>query len=421
LTFILTLRRPSFRFKLALLSLLSIIIGMFLSRAMMSIGMILIGLQFFFKEDIADTFKIYFKDKVLFLWSFIFLIYLISVLYTEHLEAFGPRISIKLPLLFMPLGFAALKEMPEKYFHHVLYAFVWLCFFTAITSIGLYIANYEEITENYKYAKVIPNIFNMSHTRLSLMLVTAVFSALHLYRKEYSLFNFRKIEKYFIAFAGIFILGFIHLLSVRSGLLAFYASCLVLVVSNMVLQRKYISGTILLGLIILMPLLAYKIGPTVHNKIDYMITDVGRFLKGEDVNQWSDGNRLLSIKIGIEVGKKSPMVGVGIGDVESEMFAYYSKYYPEIWKELQLTPHNQFVYVFTTCGLIGLLVFIIVAFYPLVVQVTYKSMLFLTVVVSMLTSYLSEATLENQLGVCLLITFYLIGWQCGAEPKTEQN
>jgi O-antigen ligase len=150
-----------------------------------------------------------------------------------------------------------------------------------------------------------------------------------------------------------------------------------------------------------------------------MITDVGRFLKGEDVNQWSDGNRLLSIKIGIEIAKTNPLIGVGIGDLESEMSDYYSIHHPEIWKELQLTPHNQFVYVLATCGLIGLLIFIIVVFYPLTLSITYKSWLFLTVIVSILTSYISEATLENQLGVCLLITFYLIGWQC--REQTENN
>lgn len=411
---IFTLRNPSFRFKLALWSLICIVTGMFVSRAMMSIGMILIGLQFFLKEDLIDTLKIYYKDKVLFLWSFVFFIYLISGLYTEHLEKFWPKLIVKLPLLFMPLGFAALKEMPQKYFHHVLYAFVGWCLFTAITSVGLYVTNYEAITESYKYAKVIPNIFNMSHTRLSLMLVTAVFSAYYLFQKNYFLL-YPKFEKYLIVFAGIFILCFIHLLSVRSGLLAFYASCFILALSNMILRKQYKRGAIILIIIIVMPFLAYKTIPTVHHKVDYMITDVGRFFRGEDVNQWSDGNRLLSIRIGIELGKTSPLIGIGIGDVEPEMFAYYSSYHPEIWKDYQLTPHNQFVYVFTACGLIGLILFTIVTLYPLTRKVTYKSMLFLTLVVSLLTSYISEATLENQLGVCLLITFYLIGWQCRDE------
>ncbi len=383
---------------------------MFFSRAMMSIGMILIGVQFFLKKDIAETLQTYYKEKVLSMWAFVFLIYLVSILYTEHLEAFWPRLAIKLPLLFMPLGFAALKEMPVKYLQHVLYGFLWLSLITAIISVGLYIADYEEITNSYKAAKVIPNIFNISHIRFSLMLVTAVFAAVYLYHEKYYLVHRR--EQFLVIFAGLFILAFIHLLSVRSGLLAFYASAFVITLGYMIIQRKYLFGLIMLVLIIVVPVLSYVIVPTVKNKVNYMITDVGRFLDGENVNDWSDGNRLLSLKIGIELGKTHPLTGIGIGDVAPEMSAYYAKHYPEISEKHHIIPHSQFVYVFTACGLIGLVIFLIVTIYPFLLPETYRNILFLAVNVTIFTSYLSEATLENQLGVCLLITFYLIGWQC---------
>jgi len=417
LAFILNLQEPSFRYKLALISLLSIIIGMFASRAMMSIGMILIGVQFFLKKDLAETFRLYYRDKILFLLSFIFLIYLISIFNTEHIDDFWPRLTIKLPLLFMPLGFAALKEMPVKYFQHILYAFLLFALITAAISVAMYIMHYQEITESYKSAKVIPNIFGISHIRFSLMLVTACFSALYLFRQEY--FLIKKGEKYLIAFAGIFILAFIHLLSVRSGLLAFYATAFAMVASRMIIFRQYLTGAILLLFILLAPFLAYQSIPTVRNKVDYMVTDVSRFLQGKNVNRWSDGNRLLSLQIGIELGKEHLLTGIGAGDVEKDMAVYYEKYHPEISKENHLIPHSQFVYVFTACGLIGLIIFTIVTFYPFFLRTTYYSELFLAVNVIILTSYISEATLENQLGVCLLVTFYLIGWQTKKMPDTR--
>ncbi len=391
---------------------------MFASRAMISIGMILIGVQFLLKENWAETIKIYVKDKVLFLLSFIFFVYFFGIIYSENMEEFWRKLVMKLPLLFMPLGFAALKEMSKKYFHHVLYAFVILSFITAAISVGIFIIDYSAIIESYKYAKVTPNIFNINHIRFSIMLVLAIFSAGYLIKENYFLVS--KYEKYALIFMAVFIFTFLHILSVRSGLLAFYATCFVITIASMFIYKKYLIGTAVLLLIIIMPILAYFTIPTIQNKINYMALDISRFLKGEDVNHWSDGNRLLSLKIGLKVGTSNPIVGVGVGDVFDEMCYYYKKNHPEVLEKFRLIPHNQFLYVFAASGVIGLILFLYVSFFPFFLSITYRSIVFLALLVSILSSYISEATLENQLGVCLFITFYLIGWHCKPESKTEQ-
>jgi O-antigen ligase len=392
---------------------------MFVSRGMMSIGMILIGLQFFLTEDLSQSFRDFYKDKVLFFLSCVFFIYLFSGFYSENIHKFLERMAVKLPFLIMPLGFSQLSELPKKYLKNVLYAFLVLCFITAVTSTGIYCMHYEEITESYKYARVLPNIFDISHTRLSLMLAFAVFASFYLFTEKHFLISVK--EKYFIGFAGLFVFAFLHILSVRSGLLAFYITCLVLIISYTIQQKKYLAGIAMLALIILMPVLAYFTVPTIKNKISYMSTDISRFLKGESANHYSDGNRLLSIKTGIELGNSSPVFGIGIGDVEKEMFSYYEKNYPDISPENRLTPHNQFIYIYAACGLAGLLLFLIASFYPFILSNTYKSIVFLSINVIILTSYLSEATIENQLGVSLFVTFYLIGWYCKPDitPKID--
>jgi O-antigen ligase len=383
---------------------------MFVSRGMMSIGMILIGLQFFLTEDLSKSFRDFYKDKVLLSFSCVFFIYLFSGLYSENTNKFLERMAIKLPFLIMPLGFSTLIDLPKKYLKNALYVFLMLCFITSVISVGMYCAHFKEITESYKYAKVIPNIFGISHTRLSLMLAMAVFVSFYLYSEKH-FWVFKK-EKYFIAFSGIFVFAFLHILSVRSGLLAFYATCFILIINYTIQHKKYTAGVAMMATILLMPVVAYYTVPTIKNKITYMSTDVGKFLKGESVNYYSDGNRLLSIKLGLEIGNTHPLVGIGIGDVEKEMFALYEKKYPDIAPENRLTPHNQFIYIYAACGLAGLLLFIIATLYPFILSDSYKSIVFISINVIILSSYLSEATIENQLGVCLFVTFYVIGWYC---------
>jgi O-antigen ligase len=417
LAFLSTLYNPNFRYKLALFSLFCIVAGMFVSRALMSIGMTLILAQFFLQPNYTQTLKHYYQDKVLSILLLILLAYLLSGFYSEDTASFWQRVTIKLPLLFMPLGFAALYQMPKKYFQHLLYFFLLLCFITALTSTGLYIANYELITESYKSAKVIPNIFNISHTRFSLMLVVAVFSSAYLLKEKYSLWH--PAERYLLIVSGVFIAGFIHLLSVRSGLLAFYSILFILAASHTLLHKQYLKGLILTLFVLGMPVLAYFIFPTLQNKLSYMAEDVNSFLEGKNVTYYSDGNRLLSIKAGLELGKQHPILGLGIGDVEPAMFSYYEKNHPEIVPDRRLTPHNQFVYIFVGCGLVGLVLFCIAVFYPFMLRNTYYSLVFLALNVTAITSYLSEATLENQLGVCVFITFYLVGWACRLDPKPK--
>ncbi|HSZ25869.1 MAG TPA: O-antigen ligase family protein [Cytophagaceae bacterium] len=416
MAFISTFNNPLFRFRLALISLLTIVLGMFFSRAMMSIGMILIGLQFFMKPSMASTFHSFLNDKRLLYLSFIFFIYLLSGFYSSDAGYFGERLTMKLPLLFMPLGFAALREIPIKYLLHSLALFVLLTFLFAVGSFIIYITHYEEITEGYKNAKVIPVLFKMNHIRFSLILAFGIIAAFYLFVKQYFLLHF-KIERMLYLFIGIFLFVFIHILSVRSGLLAFYAALFICIVAYILQRKKYLNGLFLLVLLIITPLMMYATMPTIQNKVNYMIRDISMFMKGEGANDFSDANRLLSIKLGIELGNEHPWFGVGVGDVRNEVFNAYEKKYPSITAERRLIPHNQFVYIYAACGIIGLILFLWFSFYPFFIKKSYSGYLFLSLNAVILSSYLSESTLETQLGVCIYITFYLIS--CFIEDKNS--
>ena len=409
MAFISTKREPGFRYQFALWSLIFIIIGLFVSRAMMSIGMFAIGIQFFLKDDYKKTWEEFYKDKILFYLSLIFFLYLVSGLYSSDMKYYFERMSLKLPFLLMPLGFAALKGMPKRFFLHTLATFVLLVFIVAVGSMLMYMMNYKQITENYKYAKVIPVLFKLNHIRYSLMMAVAIFSAYYLYCHQYFIFN-KKAERFFFIAAGGFILLFLHLLSVRSGLLAFYASLFVIIVVYIIHKKKYKKGIILLILLMITPIVMYVAVPTIRNKVNYMIKDVSMFMKGKGMNEYSDSNRLLSIKLGIELGNTSPLIGLGVGDVKNEIFKAYETNYPKVLPERRLIPHNQFVFIYMAIGGIGLLLFLFLTFYPLFQNKTYSGFLFLTCNTIFISSYLSEATLENQLGVSLFITFYLISY-----------
>jgi len=91
-----------------------------------------------------------------------------------------------------------------------------------------------------------------------------------------------------------------------------------------------------------------------------------------------------------------------------EITHIYVTEYPEITENNRLIPHSQYVYIFAGCGWLGMLWFIIACFYPYFdprLRTTGMFMIFNTIIV---TSFISESTLEIQLGVALHLFFLLL-------------
>lgn len=141
-----------------------------------------------------------------------------------------------------------------------------------------------------------------------------------------------------------------------------------------------------------------------------MVRDVSRFVTGKSVNNYSDGNRLLSMKIGVQIGAEHPVIGVGSGDVQQAMNEVYQKEYPDIDQHNWLIPHNQFVYVFTALGFSGLVIFLICLVYPATQKEVLHDLLCVAVLVGAYTSFLSEATLELQQGIVLVSLLFSIAY-----------
>lgn len=382
------------------------LVGIFFSRAMISIGMIGIVLLYILNQGWKINFFNRSGNTVLLFLAPLLLIYIVGGLWTEDYSYWSDRVQVKIPLLFLPLGFFAIKDIiTRKSVDLVILVFICLCTATALGSFVYYLIHYKEITESYKHAKTIPTI--IEHIRYSLLLSIACFASAQAYMHSSLLKT--TLQKRFIAGMGIFIFIFIHILSIRSGLLALYATGFVwLFIKALESRNKKLLLLIpaLCGFLVAM----YFFVPSLHNKVDYMVLDVNQFVTGKSVNNYSDGNRLLSMKIGVEVGLEHPAIGVGSGDVQLAMNEVYRNEYPDMDQHNWLIPHNQFVYIFTALGLFGLIVFLICLIYPITNKAVMTDMLCVAVLVSSYTSFLSEATLELQQGILLVSLLFSIAY-----------
>jgi len=382
------------------------LVGIFFSRAMISIGMIGIALVFVLTKSWKKSFSFKSPDIIVFFLAPVLIMYLIGGIWTENYTYWLDRIQVKLPLLFLPLGAWAIKDIVrQRTMDLLILVFISLCAATALASFVYYIVHFKEVTESYKNAKTIPTI--IEHIRYSLLLSIAVFASIQTYLKSSIVIS--RAQKNIVGGMGLFIFFFLHVLSIRSGLLAFYATGFVwLIVYVFQSGQKKLLLVLPAGMSFLV--LMYFLVPSLHNKANYMVRDINQFVTGKSVNNYSDGNRLLSMKIGVQVGFEHTLLGVGSGDVQDEMDVVYKNGYTDIDQRNWLIPHNQFVYIFTALGLIGLLIFILCLLYPLFNQYVLNDVFCLAVLISSYTSFLSESTLEIQQGIVLVSLLFCFAY-----------
>ena len=157
--------------------------------------------------------------KDLFVLSGLFLFLIPSVFYSENLNYFFERLQIQLPFLILPLAFIFFKPLSNRQFMLVYYFFLIGVFIISLDAFVNYVNNSEVINQMYLQSQVMPTIVS-HHPTFSIMIAFAIYVAYYLYKHQFYAFN--KNERFVIATIGILLFTFLHIFSVRSGLLAIY-------------------------------------------------------------------------------------------------------------------------------------------------------------------------------------------------------
>lgn len=350
-------------------------------------------------HGVAFSLKKYLQQKHLLILAIFFVIVFVSGIYSEDKAEWLKWLRIKLPYLALPIAFAPLQKLAPRKFIVLLYAFVATLSISAVIVLGNYALHYQSITESFLRGCAIPMPF--SHIRYTLMLGFSFFILLYLYYKKQFLFSPQ--EKYLQIAIAVFVFIALHILSVRSSLLAVYWVLLVAVLWLVFSKKKFLTGLLLLLLLAATPFAALKLFPSLHNKAEYMRYDFNQFKKGE-VNHLSDGVRFISMQGALDIGKKNFWWGIGAGDLKNAMVNFYQSQYPQLPHSDYKLPHNQWLWIFAGTGIVGLSAFLLAFFYPFTVAGFYKKPLALSFYLIIFSSFFTEATLEEQMGS----GFYLI-------------
>ena len=202
------------------ISLAAIIAGLFVARAMPSIAMMVMAAYAVVLTDPRKNFSIFFHDKVLVGLTLIFFVYLLSAINSTEDKAFLlERIRLKVPFLALPVAFTVFKnKISEKQFYSFLYLFLLLVVLSSLIISFSFYKNFSGIINAYREGRVIETPFN--HIRYSLMVSFGIVAGVYLFMRKF--FLQYQLERWLILAATIFLIYFLHLLAVRSGIVAIY-------------------------------------------------------------------------------------------------------------------------------------------------------------------------------------------------------
>ena len=140
-------------------------------------------------------------------------------------------------------------------------------------------------------------------------------------------------------------------------------------------------------------------------RIKIVIWELDHYLKGGDPSGHSILQRLEYWKIASSIIKQKFWFGVGTGDTALEFEEAYEKSDTKLAEKYWYRSHNQYLSFMVAFGIIGLLWFLIILFYPMLRLGMWNDFLYSTFFITATTSMMTDDTLETQAGVMFFAFF----------------
>ncbi len=362
------------------------------------VGIGLAVLAWLVEGKLIDKFKAFFTNKFALLFSLIFLLYLLSGLYSHNSHEAAKNIQLKLSLFLFPLVIATATELTKKHSITILKAFAIGCLVSI--SACLIHAGYKTITtgeNHFLYDKlsifVQVGYYAMYLTLAAILIVFDWTTRI----KRFSLVHLISL----IACGAMLVL-----LSARAQLLAFL---FILPLFGFLFLRKRIGqlkAIVLISCGIMGFIAALAFHPQSRARVELAYTDLTR----QDADKHSPylngiNTRFLIWEIGTEIIADNTFIGVGTGDVKDELLSRAKEQnIPSILNK-ELNFHSQFFQTAVAIGLLGLLAFIASMVVPSLFAWRNKMVVYIAFMLLIVISAITEAIFERQAGVIFFAFF----------------
>lgn len=201
-----------------------------------------------------------------------------------------------------------------------------------------------------------------------------------------------------------------YFISSRAGILI----SLLLVSAYSLIKFKNIKRKILKRFIIIIVFISLIPLVITNSRVDSLYNS---FLKHDDLTKSKEGTRLIIWQAALNIFKQHVFMGVGIGDVQSNLSEQYSEMGKYELASERLNAHNQYLEVLVETGIVGFFIFIAMIITMLYIAVIDKNLLYFSFGIMIVLFFLFETILYRFAGVSFfsLFSFLLMHYK-GDEP-----
>lgn len=402
---------------ICLVSIVVMLSGLLFSRVLLSAGLILFAGVSVLHENMKDQLKTFFSSPFLWSMTLLFVLPLLSGLWSEDVAKWSQILRIKLPLLILPVCFAGLDYLAEKDWEKIALAFLIVVMTGVGWSMWQYFHDVNAIHAAYLKAQTIRTPLDNDHVRFSLLCSIAIVTAVFLLIRQNKKIGV-VVALYLASF--VFII-YLHILAVRTGLICFYLGSVIFIIWSISHFKNKARHSWLFILIALFPLASWFAFPTFKNRISYLKYDLSTVKRDAYRKNSNDGDRILSIQAGWQLQNEHPLSGIGFGDIKNETDKWYSSNFPEMSDADKILPSSEWMLYGAGTGWPGFLFFSMVMVIPFFLNGLKKIIWWWLLNIFMALSYLFDIGLEVQYGV-FVHAFILLWWYkwLSAGPKTQK-
>lgn len=347
------------------------------------------------------------RYKVLFiLFILLYLLDVVSLIYTSDIKMGILNLFSRLSLVVFPLVLFSPGDMIIskiklllKIFATGTFLFMVFCFGYALyRSVSLNNGNFVFNTHPAEYPWL--SYFYSSDLTLSqhpsyisMYVLLSVFICFETWF-EYSV---KSMRRFCWLVLGLMLLICQYFLSSRAGILASLVLVPVYLIIRFRKSAKFKYSWIWIVLIIV----ALSLVIVKNQRVDYLI---GRVINKHDFDRKQDP-RFLIWKASVEIARNNGLLGVGIGDVRTELAKQFEKHGEKDMAKERLNAHNQFIEILLENGLIGLVLFLVLFGYMIFIAFSEKNLIYGLFILMMFNFFMFETVLYRLSGITFFSLF----------------
>lgn len=375
---------------------------------------VIIGLFWLFEFNFGEKFRRVKNSKpkqYLFLFSTLFFLFLIGLIYSENMSTNESGALFNLEKRMSFLGFPLLlatidiENIQERLYKQILKAFILGCLLSSFFLVNVAFFEYLQ-TDNIKafYYNELSEFHHPSYLAMYLTFAIAILLNWILNSEKANPAKRNAVYLLILAFQLMIIL-----LSSKAGILGtaliyFLTIIYTIITKNLIPRIKILIPIILLiSFVITLFLNPYALS---------RLYSAEKSIEQENIDETEkvDGTvaRVIVWQNALEVIKENPIFGVGTGDTKQALMKKYKEKNISTALENELNAHNEYLQTYMSVGILGFLVLVLSLFIPGWFAFRRNKMVYFLFLVLVAFHFLVESMLAKQAGIVFYAFFNVV-------------